>query len=291
MLLQLGYLAILVHYITRPPSRPIINASSRVGAREILLIIYAVASLCRRWTSYAIPYLLVLSAFLSSLPSFPSSGDTSYILLLVALVLHILLLHLPRPPSPNFFVNAHISLPLSTLLWYEFTRTVCSALVFYFPAFLLSCYLVSLSLADSIPHFPRIQNLIAAPIETRQAFAVLWAIVVYLICVSIGLLVLFSASLLSLSNRPSNPWDRFSRPVGLQARRIFIFTVAMYNTPYFFPPPFNLIQLIFIRLPVIALHLAGQKEPLFMRVVESMLWRCTVGFISGPLTGFWLWAR
>lgn len=129
------------------------------------------------------------------------------------------------------------------------------------------------------------------PLLTRQAFAVLWAIVVYLICVSIGLLVLFSASLLSLSNRPSNPWDRFSRPVGLQARRIFIFTVAMYNTPYFFPPPFNLIQLIFIRLPVIALHLAGQKEPLFMRVVESMLWRCTVGFISGPLTGFWLWAR
>ncbi|THH21456.1 hypothetical protein EW146_g89 [Bondarzewia mesenterica] len=252
MLLQLGYLGILIHYILRPPQLPVITLySSRIGAREILLIIYSAASVCRTWTSYSMPFILVSSAFLFSLPSFPSSGDTSYIVLLVAFILHILLLHLPRPPSPNFFVKSHVSLPLSTLLWYEFTRTVFPVFVFYLPALLLSSYLVSISLIDSIPHFPRVAGLISAPMETREAFLALWTILACFVVISTSLLVLFSASLLSLPQRPSSPWDRYSQPVGLQARRIFVSTVTAYSTPSFFPPPFNLLQFIFIRLPML----------------------------------------
>ncbi|TFY56405.1 hypothetical protein EVG20_g8934 [Dentipellis fragilis] len=244
-LLQLGYLALLANYILHPPDRPIIAIASGVPNKP-----------------HIIPSILVILAFMSSLPSAPFAGETSYTILLFALVLHVLILHLPRPPSPNFFLAPDISLPLSTLLWYEFSRTLFPVLLFYLPAFLISTYLLSVAIADSFPHFPPGLMLFASsPMETRQALLILWGIIYFLILASTALLVLFSASLLSLPQRPSSTWDRYSRPVGLQARRLFVATVTAYATPHPFPPPFNLLWVVFIWLPTTMLRVFGVKVP------------------------------
>ena len=278
---QLGFLALQVHYILNPPARPLIVEVSRlVGAREILLIIYSAALLCQSWTSYAVPCAMVFSSFLFSLPSVPFPGDGAFTILLVALPLHVLLLHLPRPPSPNFLFSPSVFLPLSTLLWHEFTRTLYPILLFYLPAFLVSSFLLSQALADSIPQFFVIQTLIAAPMEIRGAFVVMWAVIVLLIVSSTVLLVLFSASLLSSPQRPSSAWDRYSQPIGLQARRTYLTTVTIFSEPYYFPAPFNLLQLVFLQLPGVLLRLTGDQELLILRPVQAALWRCTVGLIT-----------
>lgn len=177
------------------------------------------------------------------------------------------------PPRQN--------LPLATLLWTEFTTTFSTILLFYFPAFLLASYLLSIALADSIPQGPDPDafRLLAAPTETRQGFVALWIVIFLLIIVSTGQLIIFKSSP-NLSDQPSDPWDRYSKPVGLRARRIFIRALTDYSTPYFFPVPFNLLQVLLIRLPSGVLHwTAGVK----LRVVyhaEAVLWRVTVGPIA-----------
>ncbi|KAA1468652.1 hypothetical protein DENSPDRAFT_771304 [Dentipellis sp. KUC8613] len=292
-LLQLGYLALLANYILHPPDRPIIaTASGVVGGREIVLLIYSFSLLLRPNKPHIIPSILVILAFMSSLPSAPFAGETPYTILLFALVLHVLILHLPRPPSPNFFLAPDISLPLSTLLWYEFSRTLFPVLLFYLPAFLISSYLLSVAIADSFPHFPPgIMVFTSSPMETRQALLILWGIIYFLILASAALLVLFSASLLSLPKRPSSTWDRYSRPVGLSARRIFAATVTAYATPHPFPPPFNLLWFVFIWLPTIMLRVFGVKVPVMAQTVERTLWRCTVGIVGLVVAGLWLWRR
>ncbi|KAI0321697.1 hypothetical protein OF83DRAFT_1050784 [Amylostereum chailletii] len=291
--IHLGYLAMLANYLLHPPNSVIINSTSpQGGPREVLLIIYSVASLCRLWTAYVVPCSLVALTFLFSLPATPLPGEITYGILLGSFVLHILLLHLPRTPSPNFLFAPEVTLPLSTLLWHEFTWTLYPALLFYFPAFLLSSYLLSVALMDSIPVFTvgTVFTLIrAAPMATREAFVALWATVILLILTSTTLLVLFSASVLSSSTYTSGPWDRYSQPVGQHARRIFVTAVLAYSSEHFFPPPFNLLQLVFIHPPVVILRLFGKRDLRFILRVESVLWRGTVGLCALVVAGIWLW--
>ncbi|KAI0053283.1 hypothetical protein FA95DRAFT_717743 [Auriscalpium vulgare] len=292
--IQLGYLALWAHYLLHPPTRPIITMQTAkagvVGPREILLIIYSIASLCRSWNAYVVPCVLVSSAFILSLPSSPFPGDSSYSVLLVAFCVHIMLLHLPRTPSPNFILAPDVTLPLSTLLWYEFTRTLYPVVLFYLPAILVSTYFLSVALADSIPRFVVLPFTTASPMETREAFVLLWALIGFLVVSSTILLVLFSASMMATSPRPLSPWDRYSQPVGYQARRIFTTAVITYSAPNFFPPPFNLLDLFFIRLPTVILRIAGRKDLSFMNRTRIILWRCTVAPIGLVVAGCWLWA-
>lgn len=278
----MGYLALLIHYILRPPDRPILALNDhRVDARAVALIVYSFASICRASSPYIVPSLLVFVSFIYCLPAFPYAGESPYIFILAALVLHILSLHLPIAPGLNFIMPPRQNLPLATLLWTEFTTTFSTILLFYFPAFLLASYLLSIALADSIPQGPDPDafRLLAAPMETRQGFVALWIVIFLLIIVSTGQLIIFKSSS-NFSDQPSDPWDRYSKPVGLRARRIFIRALTDYSTPYFFPVPFNLLQVLLIRLPSGVLHwTAGVK----LRVVyhaEAVLWRVTVGPIA-----------
>ncbi|KAI0274687.1 hypothetical protein BC834DRAFT_965186 [Gloeopeniophorella convolvens] len=291
--LQLGYLALLSNYILNPPERPIITnrIPNFIGARESLLMIYTTASLLRPPSFLIGPYVLVACAFYLSLPSAPFPGDTSYSILLGALLLHVLALHLPRTPSPNFLVSPEVTLPLSTLLWYEFSRTLYPVVLFYLPATLLASFFLSVALADSIPHMTTatFAFMSPAPMEIRQAFFALWSALLLLILASTVLLVLFSASLLSASSRPASPWDRYSVAVGLRSRRIFAKAVAAYTNPYYFPPPFNLLHILFVHAPRLLVRLSGQKESVFLGHIEGVLWRLTTGILAFVVAGCWLW--
>lgn len=288
--IQLGYLALLIHYILRPPDRPILALNDhQVDSRAIVLILYSFASICRASSAYIVPSLLAFVSFIYCLPAFPYAGESPYILLLAALVLHTISLHLPIAPGLNFIYAPRQSLPLATLLWAEFTTTFSTILLFYFPAFVLASYLLSVALADSIPQGPNpdVFRLLAAPMETRQAFVALWVVIVLLILISTGQLIMFKSSSNS-SEQSSDPWDRYSRTIGLRARRRFVRVLTDYSTPYFFPVPLNLLQVLLIRLPAGILHWTAGVKLRMVQHVEAVLWRCTVGPIAMLVEGICL---
>ena len=292
ILLQLVYLALLSDYILFPPGRAIITTTpDSPTAKEIFLMTYSTASFFRPPTFLVAPFVLVSGAFFFSLPHNPLPGDASYSILLCALLLHVLLLHLPRTPSPNFLVSPEVTLPLATLLWHEFTRTLYPGVLFYLPATLLTSFFLSVALEDSIPRFPTLSTFTGpAPMEARVTFTLLWGMVISFMIASSVLLVLFSASLLPISPQPVSPWDRYTASVGIRSRRIFATAVAVYSVPYYFPPPFNLLQILFVHIPRRLLRLFGRKESPVVERVEGILWGLTTGLLAFIVAGFWLWA-
>ena len=295
VLLQLGYLALLSCYILRPPERPVVTINRNlIGAREVLLIIYSIASLFRPPKLPVAPFAFVAGAFLFTLSSAPFPGDTSYSFLLGALLLHVLLLHLPRTPSQIFLVSPKVTLPLATVLWHEFTRTIYPCLLFFLPATILSFFFLSIALEDSVPHFLGVFTVMTPrPIESRIVFSILWIILMLFMMISAALLVLFNASFISTSSQPVCSWDRYSVAVGLRSRRTFVAAVAAYSEPYYFPPPFNILQILFVHLPRLLLRLFGWKESLVTEQVECVLWYLTTGpltfvvvVVCWPWTGF-----
>ncbi len=295
ILLQLSYLALLSDYILRPPEHPVVTTNrDLIGAREVLLMVYSIASLLRPPMLPAAPFAFVAGAFIFTIPSTPFPGDTSYSFLLGALLLHVLLLHLPQTPSPIFLFSPEVTLPLAAVLWHEFTRTIYPCLLFFLPATTLASLFLSTALEDSIPQFPRVLTLLEpAPMENRIAFSLLWITLVLFMMISATLLVIFNASFLSTSFQPVCSWDRYSVAVGLRSRRTFVTAVAAYSEPYYFPPPFNLLQILFVHIPRLLLRLFGWKESPATEQMEGVLWYLTtwpltfvVVAVCWPWTGF-----
>ena len=244
-------------------------------------MIYSITSLFRPPKLPVAPFAFVAGAFIFTLPSAPLPGDTSYSSLLGALLFHVLLLHLPQTPSPIFLFSPEVTLPLATVLWHEFTRAIYPCLLFFLPATILASFFLSIALEDSIPHFLGIFTLLEpAPMEIRMAFSVLWIILVLFTMISAVLLVLFNASFISTSSQPVCSWDRYFVAVGLRSRRTFVAAVVAYSEPYYFPPPFNLLQILFVHLPRLLLRLFGWKGSPVTEQIEGVLWYLT----TGPLT-------
>lgn len=289
ILVQLVYLALLSDYALHPPERPIVTTSlNLIGVREAFLMIYATASLLKPPTFLVAPFAFVAGAFLFTLPSAPFPGDTSYSILLAALLLHVLLLHLPRTPSLNFLLSPEVTLPLATLLWREFLQTIYPCILFFLPATILSSFFLSTALEDSIPRFLTSRTLVEpAPMEIRAAFSVLWIILILLMIFSAVLLVLFSGS--SISSEQLYSWDRYSVAVGLQSRRVFATAVATYSVPYYFPPPFNLLQLLFVHIPHLFVQFFGWKVSPVTEQIERVWWYLTTGPLTFVVAACWLW--
>lgn len=287
--LQLGYLALLSNYVLHPPERPIITTSlNLIQTRELLLMIYSTASLLRSFTFLVAPYAFVAGAFFFTLPSTPFPGDTAYSILLGALLLHMLSLHLPRTPSPNFLLSPDVTLPLATLLCHEFLRILYPCFFFFLPATILASFFLSIALQDSIPPFLTIFTLMEpAPMEIRIAFSALWITFMLLITISSVLLMPFSASFLSTSSQPVCSWDRYTSVVGLRSRRIFATAVAAYSVPYYFPPPFNLLQILFVHIPHLLSQLFGWKGSPVIKHIEGILWGLTTGPLASVVAACW----
>jgi hypothetical protein len=300
LITQLLYLGILAHYVLYPPSRPIhADEDSDVDARGIILLIYAIANVVGM-SNYLLPSVLVALAFLVSLPASPVPGDGAFGTVLTGFLLHIVLLHIPRAPTPSFFAPEAI-LPLATLLFYEFQQTLYPAILFFSPALLVGLYLLSLSLLEDNPiispppHVPvptatanvqaSVVRVIAAPMESREAILALLVTILVLLVFSACLLVLFSASLRISSTKSTSKWDRYTLAVGNKARRLFILAIVRYSSPHFFPAPFNLPPLIFVYLPMGLLRLYSKRELRFARWVETVFWWGTVGACALALAG------
>lgn len=286
---ELVYLAVLANFLLEPPSRPIITyGPSPLGARSIFLLIYSASSLLRSWSLSVLPAGIVFLSLLFCLPAAPYPGDNAFDALLFALSLEVLSLHLPHPPSPALLFNVERSLPLSTLFHSSVRRVFIPALVFFLPTLLIAAYLLSSSLAGT---FLQVQEFVSpvAPMETRAAFLALGVIVLLLFTSFIVLLTLLFPSLASSVPASHAPWDRYSEPVGLEARRMFVHSVAIYGRPYFFPPLLNLVPFALVRVPKMFLYVVGKRQVAFLDQVEAILWWTVVSPLCFIVASLRLW--
>ncbi|KDQ63816.1 hypothetical protein JAAARDRAFT_170026 [Jaapia argillacea MUCL 33604] len=306
LMAQLMSMILLIHYVVYPPTKPMINfRSSLVGVREIFLIIFSASSLVRPPPLLSWWAILVLPAFIFSLPSVPFPGETSFQVLLMALSLHILVLHLPISPSPVLLFPFERALPLSTLFWHSFSRIYYPALLFFLPAFILSAYLLSCSLFDTFEihqnFIPSVLTFLPAPMDTRTAFLSLVILILLLFMLFTMLLVLLfpflaSRARPSLGHAAPDPWDRYTESVGLDARRAFLRAVWTYtpnpnshSSPYFFPAPFNLAQVVLVKVPEVMLAAVGKQDVGTFRYVEGVLWWVLVMPVCVVMGAFWGW--
>lgn len=264
-----------------PPCPTLILQTFDINARDIALTIYSVALACRLST-YFVPGCIVASAFLFTLPEQPTPGGIAYGMLLVSIIMHILLLHLPRTPSPIFLLEPGTALPLSTLLFIQSVQTIAPILLYYIPGLLVALYLLFESLKDDWFTVPpafiansSVQSS-AAPMETREAFLALSVLLLVMAILS-TIYVMLHNSRRDPSSIRGTTWDRYSQQVRTRARQIFISTLVEFSPSRIFLPPFNLLQLLFVDLPMLTFRLYGLQSHRAIAVIESVLWWWTVG--------------
>jgi len=292
---ELLLLTALIHFLLYPPTQPVVTEYlKQLGPREFFLMLFPIALLAHAWSMRDLPSVLVWFSFAFSLPSVPHPGDTSFMILHIALLVQITLLHCPHPPSPLYLIPCHQSLPLSILLTHSMSRMLVPIILFFLPVLLLATLLLSFSLADEGFTLSFIETLDPSPMQTRTVFLVLFAIVALLLLLS---LFVGATRYPSLSNTDQSVtpfgqhWNRYSRRVGLDARGAFVYALLHYSKPYYFPPPLNLLHLLLVRLPGAVWSLFGMREPSsHLEAVERILWRISVGPIVGATAGIWLWS-
>lgn len=220
----------------------------------------------------AIPLLVPLS-FLTALPSVPLPGSASFSILLWVFVAHILRLHLPHYPSPLFLFSHRRTLPLANFLSGGLSRIIFPPVLFFLPALLVASFLVSISMADVFLQTFLLNIPSPSPMETRIAFLYLFAAIIFLLNSSFFVL---ATTLFSSSQKDMDSWDQYSTEVGHMARMALIDTITPYAGLYVFPPPFNIIHLLFIRIPRSVTLLLGAGA-MWGGVAEKTLWRVIVG--------------
>jgi len=288
LIFQLTYMVALLHYAILPPITSTDSTLTAVpGLRECYLMVYSFAQICNLQTFAATPYLLTILSFATCLPSIPYPQDYAYSTLLAALSANMLMLHLPVPPSPLFLLPFENVLPLSVLIWHGTSKIFLPTLLFFLPALLLAFFLLSTSLSDTLLQ-TNANTMEPSPLEARMAFLFLLAVLFILLLCSLVMLILVYPTLSSATPPPSS-WDRYSRSIGLDARRKFVEIVVHYSTPYVFPPPFNLLSLI-TRVPFYMVGLLRRHSWRAKLVgFEGWLWRITVGPMALVVAGVWGW--
>lgn len=280
---RLFFMGSLIHYLLYPPHFHITLGQNEQGTREMILTFISAASLARRWSTHTLPAMLVFPAFVTTLPSVPLPGNVSFSVLHTALLLQLVLLHLPNSPSLPAMVKPESAIPLSTLFSRGATRIVIPVALFFFPVLLLATFLVSASLVDT-PLSVLTNSLEVSPMDSRFSFFFLFITVIMTLLGGLGVtLVMFPT--LSSSTISTSRWDRYSREIGLHARRSFVEALVQYE-PYYFPVPFNLLQLI-VRVPCMVFSGLGHPVTPYIKSMERVLWRFSVGLIGVVISGFW----
>lgn len=282
---RLVFMGSLIHYLLYPPHFHITLGQNEQGTREMILTFMSAAPLARRWSIHTLPAMLVFPAFVMTLPSVPLPGNVSFSVLHIALLLQLVLLHLPDSPSLPVAVKPESAIPLSTLLSHGATRIVIPVTLFFFPVLLLATFLVSASLVDN-PLLVLTNSLEVTPMDSRSSFFILFITVIILLLGGLGVTLAMFPTLAS-STTSTSGWDRYSREIGLHARRSFVEALVQYE-PYYFPVPFNLLQLV-VRVPCMVFSGLGHPVTPYIKSIERVLWRVIVGLIGAVISGFWLW--
>ncbi|KAI0348603.1 hypothetical protein BDW22DRAFT_1350839 [Trametopsis cervina] len=285
LLLNLVYIWLLCLFALSPPPQGSEASPQPLTLQAWLLIVYSLSQALRQWSILSVPYWLAFSAALLSGTSTMLFQDIGYSLLLCALSIQILQLHLTFSPSPMFLFPAAYTLPLATVLWHGVSRIFFPVTVFFLPALLLTIFLLSVSLGDVLPFLSTASN-VASPLEMRSALAILFVILFALLICSLVILILVYPSTSSRSP-PVSAWDRYSDSIGENARRVFARSVVFYSSPYLFLPPFNLLHILFVRLPGLISSTFCKHSRAEAWTLERVLWRLTVGVLACLVSCLW----
>ncbi|SJL05983.1 uncharacterized protein ARMOST_09319 [Armillaria ostoyae] len=233
---RLAAYGLLLSYVMHPPDRPTIYATSGeyMGGREWALLVLSLST----------GSVLVLAAFVLATPPFPE--DASFGLLLVAVFVYTFQLQ----PVP--------ALPLFVGLRRRVAETVFPIVALFLPALLLTCFLLSASLND-------VFLTAAVPMETRSLLLLL----LFAIILAVFFSIILAPSPVHFGN---DKWKRYGPAVCREARLTYYRTVVTYANPCYFPPPFNLLDLVLFR-PLSFLGIPIQPA-------RTLFWRLTVGVIA-----------
>ncbi|KAL4069508.1 RNI-like protein [Scleroderma citrinum] len=242
--------------------------SPRYTTREIFMMAMAVTSLFAPWTLHSLSYIQVFLSFALTLPAEPLPGGLAFTSLHIALMVHVVSIHLPYPASIVYLLYPSISLPISTLLVQCANWVFLPLTVLFLPALLFASYLLSASLADTPWYHSSVIN--PVPVDTRTSFFLLFLLVVFTLLFSAAA----SLSTADMSFATSaEPWDRYTPPVGQLARKAFYRAVVRY-TGHVFVPPFNALLLLVV-IPSFLRFLLGYPRTQMMKEVQIFMWRLT----------------
>ncbi len=233
---RLATYGLLLSYVMHPPDRPTIYATSGeyMGGREWALLVLSLST----------GSVLVLLAFLLAAPPFPE--DASFGLLLVAVFVYTFQLQ----PVPAY--------PLFVGLRKRVAEIVFPIVAMFLPALLLTCFLLSASLND-------VFLTAAVPMETRSLLLLL----LFAIILAVFFSIILAPSPVHFGN---DKWKRYGPAVCREARLTYYRTVVAYSNPCYFPPPFNLLDLVFFRsLSILSIPIHPAR---------ILFWRLTVGVIA-----------
>ncbi|KAI0335341.1 RNI-like protein [Cubamyces sp. BRFM 1775] len=223
-------------------------------------------------------YLCVLFYYINWPPSYALFGSFTFTLLLLAFYWEIVLLHFPVLPSPLLLASPDVVLPLSTLARRSLSRLIVPA-VFFIPGLFVSFFMLQLEMT---PFFARFgPGLI--PTDRSATYLLLFTtFLFFLYCATIYSMLVHPFLAVSQGYKPDmDPWDRYTESVGLEARKGFFHAVRRYGTAYYFPTPFNLVQVLAVRIPRLMLvtfrrSMAAER----ITALDKALWRV----ISPPTT-------
>lgn len=283
LLADLLFVALLANYLVDPPA---LHAySSLQTAREIIrdtyIILYSFSAMLLPSAGSTTSFALVLFSFLLGYPELPIPGYTSFSLLLLSFFFRLLDYHRAHTPSSVFLFRANHILPLVHILGFHINNTLIPLMLFLFPVSFFVFALLAYSNAFDL--------------DTRLVFALA---LVMICCVFFFLLLSFApSSNAQLANihtaHPTDAhdsaWDRYSQHIGLEARKSFIRCVAVYGTWHLFPPPFNVLQLLFVDVPRAGLSVVRRQHGHVMDRVEQILWGVSAGPMVVTLGVLWSW--
>ena len=233
---------------------------------------------------------MTLLCFLFYLPSTPPESSGAFNWSLAAFAWLSLLLHLPVHPTPIFLLPFDQVLPLSILASRSLGRVFVPAFAFFFPACVLLLAMLSASLDGSLLQLSKLNSWSPpSPVETRYLMGGL-IIFVLLLSFALGFSILVHTLLTPQDGPAPLTWDKYSTPVGLEARRAFVRVVTAYSGPHYFPAPLNQLHILLIQFPsAISAILGRGSVPRKLAVLEVGLWRATVAPFTFLVSGLWLW--
>lgn len=311
LVFDLGFMVLLFSYVVRPPNwswsetnwqGPAFTCMK--SAREACIVIYAFSVLISARSANMIFSALTLVAFTLSPVTLPAPGDLRFYTLLFVIFSRFFMYLVPTIlPSPILLVQHRHSLPLVVLLSQGLIRIVRPLICFYFPMILVSCLTLSISMSGPLITGPlaylqaifstpgsELPVIGVAPTDTRRVF--------FLLSVIVWLLILSSICTLSSSTSvasskpvifsPSTIWDFYTPEIGHVARTRSYRVIVAYADDYPFPPPFSVIELLLVTIPIGLMRLVGNFR-LKRATIARPVWNVTVRplmMVIAPLCAF-----
>lgn len=284
-LMHITYLCVLYHYINWPPSY--VQPIRLFDTRRTIVLVYTLSRLLRPWSRTTIPPFLVFYSFALNFPEKVTFGSFTFTLLLLALYWEVILLHFPVLPSPLLLAPPDLVLPLSTLARRSLSRLSIPA-IFFVPGLFISFLMLQLEMT---PFFSRFAPGLIPTDRSTTYLLLFLTFLFFLYCATIYSVLVHPFLAVSQGYKPDmDPWDRYTDSVGLEARKGFFQAVRRYGTAYYFPTPFNLVQVLAVRIPRLALVALRRNVTVeSITSIDKALWRVIVGPIAVIVSGLWLW--